>query len=535
LAVPEIDTKPNETERYGRYEVVRRLASGGMGEVYLAKSIGAAGFQKHVVIKKILPHLTEHPQTVKSLVREAKLLVLLNHPNIVQVFDLGVEGTDYFMAMEYVHGYNLSTILHYCSKKKISIPPDVCAFIGNQVLGALSYAHELRGPDGARQNIIHRDVSPQNVMISYSGQVKLTDFGIAKVLSEAEDEHTQSLKGKWRYMAPEALDGGRIDQRYDLFAVGILLFESLCRRNLFSGKRDVDILNQVREARVPDIARYSPEAPPALIEVTQKALAKNPTHRFPTARELSQALVESIKPTSESQSAEHLRDFVSQIYDSADFPLNKPKIVDPNAADPDATRSLVLKSRLSEAPLDIGRPSRRGGTAIALLSLGLVAISGVVAYIAYTVLIKAPSNGGGEPARIIVVKQDAAPAPEPAPRAPDLAVATAPSKPDAGRRVVPRRPAIKFTESVGREAFNKKFRRLLRCFEKHKDTVNDLKAFKIKSKILRSGRVSGVQIDPASIAATPFGTCVVRVARAVRYPRHDQDYVNFTLPVKLGQ
>ena len=518
-----------EGDRYGRYEVVRKIASGGMGEVYLAKSIGAAGFQKHVVIKKILPHLTEHPQTVKSLVREAKLLVLLNHPNIVQVFDLGVEGTDYFMAMEYVHGYNLSTILHYCSKKKANIPAAACALIGVEVLRALGYAHDLRGNDGTRQNIIHRDVSPQNVMISQSGQVKLTDFGIAKVLSEAEDEHTQSLKGKWRYMAPEALDGGRIDQRYDLFAVGILLFESLCRRNLFSGKRDVDILNQVREARVPDIHRYHPEAPPRLVEVTEKALSKDPEQRYQTARELAEALVEAIHPISESQAADQLRAFVAELYATEDFPLNKPKILDPNAADQDATRSLVLRSRLTDVPPTQER--RRRSIAIALLALGLVGLSGVVAYIAYAVLYRDDGK------RLVeVVVQPTPDAADPLP--PDLTmVGTTPDaklkvKPNGkGHKVHRPPPAGPFEQKEGSVRFSRVLPVIKRCIDKHRPTVDKIV---VASQIEGSGRVTKVQIVPAELDGSPIGLCIRKAAGRVRYPPHNQGMVTFRQPLRLS-
>jgi len=176
-----------------------------MGEVFLAKVSGVAGFQKFVVIKKILPHLVEQPHFVDGLVREAKLLVMLDHPNIVQVLDLGVEDNDYFMAMEFVHGYNMATTAHYCAQKRLLIPAAACASIGLGVLAGLEYAHELTSPDGHRQNVIHRDVSPQNVMISKRGASSSPTSAYAKVLNEAEGEFTQSLKGKFRYMAPEAV------------------------------------------------------------------------------------------------------------------------------------------------------------------------------------------------------------------------------------------------------------------------------------------------------------------------------------------
>jgi len=522
--------KAQEADRFGRYEVIRKLASGGMGEVYLAKSIGAAGFQKHVVIKKILPHLTEHPQTVKSLVREAKLLVLLNHPNIVQVFDLGVEGSDYFMAMEYVHGYNLSTILHYCSKQKLTIPSAACAHIGIEVLRALAYAHELRGTDGTRQNIIHRDVSPQNVMLSNSGQVKLTDFGIAKVLSEAEDEHTQSLKGKWRYMAPEALDGGRIDQRYDLFAVGILLFETLCRRNLFSGKRDVDILNQVREARVPDIRKYHPEVSDEMVLVVEKSLARNPEQRYQTSRELEQALLGALQ-VSESQATDQLRTFLTDLYSRDEFPINKPKILDPNAADQDITRSLMLKSRLSEVPLS-SEKGRRGGIAVVLLAFGLVALSSVVAYIAYTVLFRTDTGAGSDNRVIIIDKTRPDAHMAVSPTIADLGVATRDSRVRT-RGHIRRPPVGPFDVKVGARVFSGHLRALEHCLKQHAVPGQSVIKFVVASTLRASGRVSKVVLTPGALTATPLGQCVATVASRIKYPAHTSDGITFVQPISL--
>lgn len=529
---PDTSKDDRETSRFGRYEIIRKIASGGMGEVYLAKSIGAAGFAKHVVIKKILPHLVEHPQTVRSLVREAKLLVMLNHPVVVQVLDLGVEGNDYFMAMEYVHGYNLSTVLHYCSKKKQIIPAVACVHVALEVLSALAYAHELVGPDGVRQNIIHRDVSPQNVMITYDGRIKLTDFGIAKVLSEADDEHTQSLKGKWRYMAPEVVLGKRIDQRYDLFAVGILLFESLCRRNLFSGKRDVDILNKVRETKIPSLTKYYPDLPDSIAEVTYKALKRNPEQRFQTARQFAESLREAILPTSESQAAAELKAFVGDLFEESDFPVNKPKLVDPHSIDPNSTRSIILKSRLTGEDLPGAHlPRLQIRPSVALLSIILVFISSVVAYLAYRILYSRPASSSDKPPVIIVSERAPKTAPPPdasVEPASDAVIAT-PSK----RRTRMPRPKP-FTPKIGARTFRKHQPALSRCFAKHgtKDDLPEL-SLKVTSTISTSGRVEKVTLEPGNLESTVLGRCVIRAVKKIRYPRHNKPSVRFVQPIKL--
>ncbi len=536
----------NEANKVGRYEIIHKLASGGMGEVYLAYATGAAGFQKHVVIKKLLPHLLEQKQFVEGLIREAKLLVMLNHPNIVQVLDLGVEGTDYFIAMEYVHGYNLATIIHYCAEKSILIPVSAGVGICLEVLAGLDYAHRLNSPDGTPQNIIHRDVSPQNVMISKEGRVQLTDFGIAKVVNDAKGELTQSLKGKFRYMAPEAVKGLRLDQRYDLFAVGILLFEVLCRRHLFSGKDDMTILNQVREVDVPPLERYHPEISEELARVVHHALHKNPDHRFQSAAEFSRVLRDTIRPMSESDAKEDLCSFIDQLYAKPDFPINKPKLPDLASDRQELTHSLVLESRLAPLdPEDTEPPPRqraravetRGRFAILLLTSGLLLVSVAVIYLGYALLVKPkPVAGPKQPVIIVSKRQD-----QEMPRRPDLGVAQAPDLGPSDQRaqkrvVVPRRriPRRKaFTQEVGKKTFRKHGRALTRCFNKHADPDKPSVRLTVISSIAKSGRVSEVKLKPAAIGATALGRCIIKVARKIRYPRHTIPVINFVQPLQL--
>jgi tRNA A-37 threonylcarbamoyl transferase component Bud32 len=524
--------RATEADRFGRYEILHKLASGGMGEVYLARSVGAAGFQKHVVIKKLLPHLVEQTQFVEGLIREAKILVRLDHPNIVQVLDLGMEGTGYFMAMEYVHGYNLATVIHYCAQNQLTIPVTACAAVALDVLAGLDYAHNLVGPDGAIQNIIHRDVSPQNVLISTEGRVKLLDFGIAKVLNEAEGEFTQSLKGKFRYMAPEVVEGGRIDQRYDLFAVGILLFESLCRRHLFSGNNDLDILSQVRKARVPPVARYHPSVSPEMVRVVEKALAKDPSRRYQTARDFSHALREGVRPVNEADASADLRIFVGELYGKRDFPINKPKLPDlsaPFAAE--GTRSLNLQP----IPMAVSRGGAGRRRAYLAIAFGVVLAGGMGAYLLHSHLTQ--SSAGNPPGDVNIRIDDAHHDASPPPRQPDLRAVppdAAPAKPDrrGGPKPPPLPPAIAFNKDVGARTFAKHLPKLERCFTQHLKPTDPEVRVKVVSTINSQGKVVEAKLDPSREAGTPLGQCILRVVSRIRYPRHNKPSVTFLQPVR---
>jgi len=506
-----------------------------MGEVFVAKVLGAAGFQKRVVIKKILPHLVEHQQFVDGLVREAKLLVMLDHPNIVQVLDLGRDGTDYFMAMEFVHGYNMATVAHYCAQKRLLIPANACAYIGLHVLSGLDYAHSIKGADGSRYNIIHRDVSPQNVLLSRDGRVKLTDFGIAKVLNEAEAEVTKSLKGKFRYMAPEAVDGGRIDHRYDLFAAGILIFEALCRRHLFGGRSDVDILNQVRETKIPPITRYHPNAPPALIKVVERALMRSADDRYQTAAEFAADLRTAIRPITEIEAGVELRDFIADLYARPDFPINKPKLNDLDAPDPNVTRSVVLADiGDSGAPGTGVRPRKAAGNA--LLWSAIVVIGAAVIFLAYALLLRDQTSQPGNSKGPVIIRVQ--------PKTPDVGVTVAAPPADLGSMVaqadakVDKRqrtvnklpPAIRFTENVGRKAFARSGAKISACVNKHAKNASGV-SMRVISTIRSNGRVASVKIEPAVTDKAPLGRCIKKVAKRIRYPRHNQPTVTFSQPL----
>lgn len=545
-------------ERYGRYEILDRLATGGMGEVYLARAVGAAGFQKLVVIKKILPHLAEQPAFVEGLVKEAKLLTELTHPNIVQVLDLGRDGRDYFMAMEYVPGYNLATIAHYCAQKRMVIPATVCAYVGLQILSALEYAHGLVDAEGKRRNVIHRDVSPQNVIVARGGQVKLTDFGIAKVVSEAEGELTHTLKGKFRYMAPEAIDGGRVDQRYDLFAVGIILFEALCRRHLFGGRSDVEILSQVRAAKVPPINQYHPEIPRPLQEVVERALQRDPSARFQVAAEFASALREALWPQAEGEAAKELRAFIAALYDQPDFPLSRGKLpVVPKAGDPVATtRSIMLRSDVAAA-LPMARAAGASGAPGAgiagqrLLWAAVTALALVLGYVMSGQLGRPAPAASAVP---VVTVPDATAASIARPNGPpnaaladgapeSAASVTGAPRIDGGGAVTSsqrsegsprlRAPVGPFTQEMGRRALARQGSAITDCFRRHLPPGRPVVTLRLVFSVRGDGRVAEVRTEPPEEAASPIGRCLLGLGRRVRFPLHDRPQVTFVQPLTV--
>jgi hypothetical protein len=279
---------PQPAQRFGKYLLVERLGRGGMAEVWKAKILGPAGFQRTVVVKRILPHLAEDPHFVQMFVSEARLSARLSHANIVHVYELGDVDSEYFICMEYVRGRDLVSVMRAHLMRSIP-PPGLGAFVVREVCRALSYAHALTDDDGRPLRLIHRDVSPSNVMLSFDGSVKLLDFGIAKALNEASENKTQTgtLKGKFGYMSPEQVEGKEIDHRTDLFAAGIMLHEVLTGRRLFKGQTDIQTIAMVREANIQPPSTYNPQVPAELDRVCMKALARSLDVRFQRCDEMA--------------------------------------------------------------------------------------------------------------------------------------------------------------------------------------------------------------------------------------------------------
>ncbi|MEM6730536.1 MAG: serine/threonine-protein kinase [Myxococcota bacterium] len=283
-------------QRLGKYLLQRRIAVGGMGEIFYGKIAGIEGFEREVAIKKMLPHLSEDRSFIDMMVKEAKLTVLLNHPNIVQVFDLAKEGDEYYIAMEYVPGTNVGQMLELCHKNRIFLPVEVATYITMQVLRGLAYAHELNGPDGEPMNILHRDITPQNILVTPNAWVKITDFGIAKARNEISTTRPGMIKGKLGYIAPEQLQGRDATQSVDIFCAGILLWESLATRRLFKGSDEIDTFRIISECKVPPLSGIRDDVNPELEKVILHALEPTPESRFATAEKFYDELNKAIFP-----------------------------------------------------------------------------------------------------------------------------------------------------------------------------------------------------------------------------------------------
>jgi serine/threonine-protein kinase len=277
-------------EEFGPYVVYERLGVGGMATVHRAKKRGIAGFERVVALKRMLPHLAEDAEFINSFVREAKLASLLVHPNIAQIYDFGRVGSIYFIAMELVDGFDVRKMLRYSNRHKDPLPLQVVLSILCELCDALDHAHTFVDEHGVAQGIVHRDVSPSNLIVAQSGHLKVIDFGIAK--ANARQLHTESgrIKGKLGYMSPEAVTGRAFGPVSDVFSAGVVAHELLTAHPLFSAKTDYDTLIRIHEAEIAPPSRRNPSVPAALDEVVLAALARDPERRIPTARAFREAL-----------------------------------------------------------------------------------------------------------------------------------------------------------------------------------------------------------------------------------------------------
>jgi serine/threonine-protein kinase len=275
------ESLPPEPLVFGPYELIERVASGGMAEVYVARRQGPHGFHKTVAVKRILPQLAQDPEFVAMFVDEARVAATLSHPNIVHVFDFGEQAGELYMAMEYVRGTNAARLVRRAAGRGEVIPLDVCLHIVLSVLRGLAYAHGAKDEAGQLLRLVHRDVSPGNVLVDDSGAVKLTDFGIARAANFERRTAVGHLKGKLGYMSPEQVLGFELDARSDLFTLGIVLAELLTLRPLFSAHSELEVLTRTRDANIETLDETG--LPPDVDAVLRRALARLPDDRYPTA------------------------------------------------------------------------------------------------------------------------------------------------------------------------------------------------------------------------------------------------------------
>ncbi len=295
----------------GKYVVRRKIAEGGMAEIYLASSVGPEGFEKEVAIKRIRAYLATDPGFVEMFISEARLASKLNHANVVQIFDFDKHEDTYYLAMEFVRGHSLWDVRRRSKELMAPMPPTLAAHIGAEVARGLAYAHRLTDR-GRLLNLVHRDVTPHNVLLSFEGAVKLTDFGVAK----AGNSQTAAgvLKGKFAYMSPEQSRGEPVDARTDVFALGIVLWEMLTGGRLFDGETDVAVLRAVQDRVIPPPGRLNPDVPADLDAVVMKALDRDLKSRFGSAAELERALAEAVFRTARSLEDRDVGAYLRQLF-----------------------------------------------------------------------------------------------------------------------------------------------------------------------------------------------------------------------------
>ncbi|MEM1179255.1 MAG: protein kinase [Acidobacteriota bacterium] len=280
---------------FGDYRLLERVAVGGMAEVWRAQRRGVEGFQKIVAIKKILSHLTGSQDFVTMFIDEAKLAAQLNHANIIQIYDLGKVEDDFFIAMEFVDGKDLRSIQNQAKENNETLPLGLCLMITAALARALDYAHRKRDFDNRELGLVHRDVSPQNVLISYEGEIKLCDFGIVKAVAKASSTQMGALKGKLQYMSPEQAWGKEVDARSDIFSLGSVFFELLTGQRLFTGDSEIGVLDAVRDCRVQSPRNLNPEVPVEVEAIVMRALAATPETRYQTAGDMEKDIAAAIE------------------------------------------------------------------------------------------------------------------------------------------------------------------------------------------------------------------------------------------------
>jgi serine/threonine-protein kinase len=515
---------------YGRYLLVKKLAEGGMAEIFLAKQLGLEGFEKNVVIKRMLPHLSTGPDFVTMFLDEARLAASLAHPNIVQISDLGVADGCYFICMEYLPGEDLAAALRVAKRRSQPLPLAVVLRVVAEAAHGLHFAHEAVDAQGKPLRLVHRDVTPSNLFITYSGQVKVLDFGIAKAESQVAVTTAGVVKGKYQYLSPEQVRGEPVDRRSDLFALGVTLYESLTGVKPFARDNDLAVLRAVLEGQYQPVRALRPDLPPEVEQLVLRAMAPDADHRYPSAAELAADVERYLASLPAPSGSASLAAFMGGHF-GEERKLARTRV---ESLDELAARGVFIPGRHSPLPqhpgdatralgpplVDGAAPVRAGRWRAAGLA-ALVAASVAGTLVAVRVLWPAP-----EPRPVVATRQaidsglsapglDAGSVEALDSGAPEDAGA---SEVDAGQ--VARKPpgAVQLTPILVSRAIAANKARFQRCFVVHEaDLPARTGTLTLRFSIASSGRVSEASSD---LEGTPVSSCVVGVVKSIAFPRH---------------
>jgi serine/threonine-protein kinase len=545
-----------------------------MGTVYLARVGGAAGFRKPVVVKALHRHLMDDQASVEAFVREAKLAVRLSHPNIVPVLDFGRHEGQYVMVLEYVHGYHLGVLCRYFRSVGRRMEARHAGYVAYEVLRGLELAHALTNDRGEPLGLIHRDVSPQNILVSSDGDVRLTDFGIARVRNEATRSGRGDLKGKLAYLSPEQVTAGDVDQRADLFAVGIVLHEMLSGERLFAADSEAQTILMIHEARVPDIRVSRPDLPEEVAGILRTALARDPAERYPSASAFARDVRTLLGGASPDEVEPEFRRMIREAFSDPAF------LSFSGGALPDLSTVLdgPAVSLSGDEPVSHGRAegfthiSTAGSTRRTRFATVLALTAGVAilaALVASAVLFTAGRNRNGPgpstPVAVIIDHRGrgdggvgpaaatpdattaAAPADDGGPRDADAVGDPAPAtptvvtaRPDGG--VAPRdrdhgARAVAPSQLDGTVVSRMIMRRrgaLENCFESGLAAAGqESTSFTVRLEIRGDGSVGWAAVEPASLQATAAGQCAVGVVRGIGFPSHPDRALVFRVPITV--
>jgi serine/threonine protein kinase len=563
-------TRPVTTpRRFGNYVLIRKLAEGGMAEIYLAKQLGAEGFERDVVIKCMLDHFTQYPEFVSMFLDEARLAARLHHPNIVQITDLGVADNRYYICMEYLAGDDLDAVIAASHYKREGVPIPIAARIMLSTLEGLEFAHGYQ-EQGQPLGLVHRDISPSNIFVTYQGTVKVLDFGIAKASSRMTQTQPGLLKGKWGYMSPEQARGEQTDARSDLFSLGVTFHELLTARRVFERDNEIGVLLALMAQPIPPPSHTRPEVPPALDRIVMKALERRPEDRYASAEEMRADLEEFLRVTPSVPGVSQLAQYMQVLFGQEDVERktkipslteleaitsqpSPPSVEDPVGFEktlvrPSAPHGLpavvTAVSRPPPTPAAPPPPARSAGLSMAigaLAAVALVALGGVAAW--YFV-------PRADPATVIVTPPaPAAPvAAQPPPMAtptppvtpvPPVAEQPTPPPPEQLAEVksplpVPPKP-VRTTplnaEGVGL-VMRKHQGKLLTCIKAHRAELPPNPRVMLVLTIANTGKVTDTQVtEPGSVPAG-LAQCLKSTMSKVAFPR-DPNRPEFKIQLPL--